>query len=341
MTLLEKSNKQNRWTILTPNRLSLLRGIIGCILPFMLVSARPVWHIMAGVVFFFGAMTDYWDGLLARKMNQETDFGRIFDPTMDKILILIPMAIFVYFGYFSVWWIVPIFAREIIITFCRIAWIYEGKGIGAEKLGKWKFVFQLLMVAVAYIYLLSLDFRPLQFMGPYIKAALPLVLTLTVLMTIISGLTFMIRNRDLFDSKIFAKFTCALGVGLFPVASGTWGSLIGLFLIVLVKFNFLLYVSCFFALVWLGFWCSKKMRLEANSDPSFFVIDEACGMFVTFLFVPITILSLCWGFFLFRLFDVIKPFPVCRLEKIEGYWGILLDDIGAGIYAAILLNIFF
>ena len=71
------------------------------------------------------------------------------------------------------------------------------------------------------------------------------------------------------------------------------------------------------------------------------VIDEVCGIFVTFMIIPMTWFSAVLGFVLFRVFDVFKPFPIRLLERIPRYWGIMADDLGAGLYAWIILFVVF
>jgi phosphatidylglycerophosphatase A len=327
-----------RKSVLTPNQLSFLRGCIGCVLPCLLLSTRPFYYFLAGFLFLFGVLTDYWDGLIARRQQLETHLGRVADPTMDKILILAPLMTFAYMGMFSPWWLVPIVAREIVITFCRFAWIREGKAVGAEKLGKIKFIFQLVSVFVAYLCFLSLKISDLFFLHDLLENLTWIFLFLTASITVVSGLTFAYSNRQLFSSYDFAKFTSALGVGLIPLIPGTWGSAVGVVLVILTHFNLWLYLGTFATLVAIGAWAVGKLDLSQDRDPHFVVMDECCGMFVTLFTVPLTPEALIVGFILFRILDVIKPFPVRQLENLKGYWGILLDDIGAGIYALAILK---
>jgi phosphatidylglycerophosphatase A len=84
---------------------------------------------------------------------------------------------------------------------------------------------------------------------------------------------------------------------------------------------------------------------EYGEDPSMIVSDEQCGQAITYLgFMFFTggrteqIAYITAGFILFRVFDILKPCPARRLEKIPGAWGVLLDDVMAGIYALIVLN---
>jgi phosphatidylglycerophosphatase A len=93
----------------------------------------------------------------------------------------------------------------------------------------------------------------------------------------------------------------------------------------------------------LGVYASSPTAKWANSkDPQFVVIDEVSGQLIAYhIFLNLMLNWKAWllGFLLFRLFDIWKPFPIRRLEKLPGGWGIMADDWMAGIYAAILLRL--
>ena len=84
---------------------------------------------------------------------------------------------------------------------------------------------------------------------------------------------------------------------------------------------------------------TRVANASGVKDPQFVVIDEVAGQWISFLFVPITWKTLLVGFILFRSFDIVKPPPVRQLEKLPGGSGIVLDDVGAGIYALIVMQL--
>ena len=87
-----------------------------------------------------------------------------------------------------------------------------------------------------------------------------------------------------------------------------------------------------------GVWATGYIESEADLDPSRGVIDEWVGMWVTVVFLPVTWPWMIAGFFMFRALDILKPVGIRRLEALPGGWGIMLDDIGAGILGAVILN---
>lgn len=332
---------RSKYSILNPNNLSVLRGVIGFSLPFLILTPGKLCHLWAFVLFLFGAITDYWDGELARRYKLESAFGKWVDPFTDKILILAPLVAFASLGLFSIWWIVPIFFREVVVTFCRTGWLLEGKSFGAEKLGKLKFVFQTASVWLAFAVVIFWDYFATQTFGKVLNSFLNPVLAVTVALTLVSGFFFLWNQRAHFSSQYFIKYVLATGVGLLPKAPGTWGSLLGVLLVFLTGWNIFLYAAVLISLVTAGDLAFRSLADKSDKDPHYVVIDEVIGIFVTFLLIPLSWPSMILGFILFRLFDVWKPFPVRLFEQIPGYWGIVADDIAAGIYAWIVLFLIF
>jgi phosphatidylglycerophosphatase A len=90
-----------------------------------------------------------------------------------------------------------------------------------------------------------------------------------------------------------------------------------------------------------GVWAVSRLDLSKDKDPQFVVMDEVLGIFLTFFLVPISLKTALVGFLLFRLFDILKPFPCRRLEKLPRFWGIAADDLMAGFYSWLILFFFF
>lgn len=131
-----------------------------------------------------------------------------------------------------------------------------------------------------------------------------------------------------------------LGSGYSPVAPGTAGSLLAaaviyLFAPVANGLLFVILVILFFTGVYTG----GQLEKELGEDPSLVVIDEIVGMGISLLFAPPDWRWYLLAFLLFRALDILKPPPVRRLEKLHGGWGIMLDDVMAGVYALILVQL--
>jgi len=137
--------------------------------------------------------------------------------------------------------------------------------------------------------------------------------------------------------KIFSTF---FFIGYLPLIPGTFGSLAGLLLFYLVKNNPLSLIFAFFIVTVLGFLiCGPAEKIMRKKDPSCVVIDEVSGMLLSLLFIPYDLKLAIIGFFIFRLLDTLKPFPISRLERLKGGLGIMSDDLMAGIYTNIVLQL--
>ena len=136
-----------------------------------------------------------------------------------------------------------------------------------------------------------------------------------------------------------------LGVGYLPVAPATWGSLLAAIIVLAVHLLIPDYeVSVRWVLVVVigvpgFFFATEVCRAEENPDPSWVVIDEIVGQMLVLLWVPVSMFSLIAGFALFRLFDIVKPFPIRQSERLPGVLGIFCDDLVASLYAGIGLNL--
>jgi phosphatidylglycerophosphatase A len=131
-------------------------------------------------------------------------------------------------------------------------------------------------------------------------------------------------------------------VGRIPFASGTFGSLVGLPIVYLIsKTDWVVALILTILLVLFSVRVAHlaERQLKAK-DPGCIVIDEIAGMCVTMLAIPLTLTTGVAGFFLFRLFDIIKPPPARLMEsRLQGGWGVVMDDVAAGIMANIVLRI--
>lgn len=131
-------------------------------------------------------------------------------------------------------------------------------------------------------------------------------------------------------------------LGHSPFMPGTMGSLGGLIVYFLVRNIDILYAFSILFLFTLGvLFAGEAEKVYKRKDPSMIVIDEACGMLLALFLVPFSLYSVILGFFLFRIFDILKPPPARRLEKLTGSLGIMFDDIVAALYTNIILQIVF
>ncbi|MDW7771586.1 MAG: phosphatidylglycerophosphatase A [Desulfobulbaceae bacterium] len=142
--------------------------------------------------------------------------------------------------------------------------------------------------------------------------------------------------------RLFMFIASGAYSGYLPKAPGTWGSLLGLGLwLGLRRLELIPYLSVVAALFIIGTACSGAAeKILDRGDPGIVVIDEIVGLFIALAAAPYHPSAILSGFLLFRIFDILKPFPAGWLDThIHGGLGIMLDDVIAGLYAFCVLQI--
>jgi phosphatidylglycerophosphatase A len=134
-------------------------------------------------------------------------------------------------------------------------------------------------------------------------------------------------------------FSTAFGVGYAPVAPGTFGSAAGLLLWWLLPKTAAVQLTAIVAVFAIGIWSGTVAETHfKRTDPGPVVIDEVLGMLVTLLFNPVGWQGAAIGFVLFRLADIVKPYPSSRFEALHGGLGIMADDGMAAVYSNLALR---
>ena len=129
-------------------------------------------------------------------------------------------------------------------------------------------------------------------------------------------------------------------IGYLPLIPGTFGSLAGILLIYLIKvcaLNYTIFTSVVIAIGFLV--CGQAEKEMRKSDPRCVVIDEVSGMLLSLMLIPYDIKLVIIAFILFRILDTLKPYPAGRLERLKGSVGIMSDDLIAGLYANLILQV--
>jgi len=141
------------------------------------------------------------------------------------------------------------------------------------------------------------------------------------------------------NEKLIKLIANGFGAGLSPYAPGTAGTLVGVLLC--IPFVWLPWIArLVFVIALLALSIDVANRAEKiyqKKDDQRIVIDEIIGLQITMLPVAINALNLCIAFALFRIFDIWKPFPVKNLQALPGGWGVVMDDVAAGIYAGAVM----
>jgi phosphatidylglycerophosphatase A len=137
------------------------------------------------------------------------------------------------------------------------------------------------------------------------------------------------------------KYIATLGfIGYLPYAPGTFGTATGFLFVLLLKSDDIKLLISFAVIFLIGLITSHSAEKQLGKDSSHIVIDELCGYFMSVVFIPSSIGYFIAAFILFRIFDILKPPPIRKIEKlVPGGAGIMLDDVLAGIYANVCLQL--
>lgn len=175
-----------------PNKLTMLRV---CLVPvfvvLMLVDGIPYGNIWAGILFILASATDALDGHIARKNNLVTDFGKFMDPIADKLLVCSAMICLVAQQKLAAWMVIIIIGREFVISGFRLVASDKGTVIAASYWGKFKTVFQMIMIVM-----LLYDF------GTVWNTLSEIVVWITLLLTVISLVDYLRKNWGVMDGQM-------------------------------------------------------------------------------------------------------------------------------------------
>ena len=142
--------------------------------------------------------------------------------------------------------------------------------------------------------------------------------------------------------KLYKIYLSVLGIGYSPFAPGTCGSLIALPVSWLLtsKIGIFATASLIILLLLAGIIIANKL-IDQNKDPSWIVMDEFCGQLLVLIFFEISLLYYILSFILFRVFDILKPWPINLVDKrMKNSFGIFFDDILAAVYAILVIKLF-
>jgi len=187
------------------NRLTVSRFFLSIGFVLVLSVHLPFRFTIALVLFLVAGITDYADGEIARRFNMETDFGRLMDPLVDKIMMAAAFICLVPLGAIPAWAATVIVSREFLITGLRLLAASKGRVLSAEKLGKHKTAWQII---TAIFFLLMLSVRELARLTGAPAVILyeriwdwggASLLLVTVALTLVSGAGYLWKNRALID----------------------------------------------------------------------------------------------------------------------------------------------
>lgn len=129
--------------------------------------------------------------------------------------------------------------------------------------------------------------------------------------------------------------------GYFPIASGTFGSLVAIVIYIIPGFERLeIIIPAIIVFFFYGLFVSSKFEKVYGKDPSQCTVDEVVGTWIALIALPKSFLIVFTTFLVWRVLDIIKPFPARSSEKLPGGFGIMIDDVISGFYTSVIVHLF-
>ena len=176
-----------------PNKLTIFRVIL---IPFFVVfllldPSNQTYRYLADAIFIIASLTDMLDGKIARKYNLVTNFGKFMDPLADKLLVSAAMICLIATGQLAAWIVIVIISREFIISGFRLIASDNGIVIAASYWGKFKTVFQMLMIIVLIA----------NIQMPFFTVLGTILIYVALVLTIVSLIDYIVKNKDVLKEQ--------------------------------------------------------------------------------------------------------------------------------------------
>jgi CDP-diacylglycerol---glycerol-3-phosphate 3-phosphatidyltransferase len=191
-----------------PNQLTILRIILTPVFLFLFLSSDPFYIQISLAVFFIAALTDWYDGWLARKYNYISDWGKFWDPLADKILTSTAFLGFVFVGLLPLWMVILIIIRDLVVTLLRVYAESRGYNFVTSYYAKWKTLLQMVFLYYLLLLYVGLNTKEIfignenlfQFFAN--KDIIYVVMLVITVITVHSGVTYLMKNKHLIE-KLF------------------------------------------------------------------------------------------------------------------------------------------
>lgn len=172
-----------------PNKLTLLRVIL---VPVFVVMMFKGMYLYSLLIFCLASFTDTLDGFIARRYKMVTNFGKLMDPLADKVLVIAAIVIFIDFDWCPSWVLIIILAREFLVAGVRQVAATNGVVIAADIFGKLKTITQMIWIII------RLFCQAFVFVPTWLYQSNFVFMYISVILTIISGFNYSIKNKQVF-----------------------------------------------------------------------------------------------------------------------------------------------
>ncbi len=192
----------------TPNKLTISRIILSPVFMVFFLMDNVYCRVLSLIIFTVAALTDIWDGHLARKYGIVTGFGKFMDPLADKILTSTAFVSFIALGYVQAWMIMMILIREFLITGLRSLAAYRGMVISPTMSAKFKTVLQMVSIVAILLYInLKTIFEASGYTGDFFENKLitgifDWMILVTMVITVLTGIDYLVKNGSIIKAVL-------------------------------------------------------------------------------------------------------------------------------------------
>lgn len=203
-----------------PTKLTILRIVLTPVVVGLLYVESFCFRLASLAIFIIAALTDWFDGHLARKLGYVSPLGNFLDPLADKILVLSTLFAFAFHGYIAVWMVVVIAARDIIITLLRLYADWKGQPVITSVTAKWKTASQMIAVYVIMLYLIfeawfftkdgalrqewKAHIDDINLTNSISQTSIEVMMQLVTLITVVTAVQYLVENRHHVRSLMLA-----------------------------------------------------------------------------------------------------------------------------------------
>lgn len=343
-----------------PNILSFLRLILLFPIVHFLTSDEVDYFLISFILFLIGVFTDYADGYLARKMKRSSKLGAFIDPLFDKVFILSLFLVFYFRSeiFFPILFFIIFLVREYFVTMMRIELLISSKNDSSKtksssstekKEFKTSFIgkLKLSIQALVLLYFYSISFLYLQYdIDPHsniIKALTIPLLLFTSYLLLASGYDYIKKYKDASYRVYVKSIASVFYIGHFKYFSGGVTALITTSVIYLIDYSILIHSIVTVLSIVLGiYFCFLLEKIVPTKDPRIATIDEFAGVCIAMIpafFVDegYRLIFFVLSYVIFGVLDKLKPGIINKTQELKGGWGVVIDDVFAGVFTAGIL----
>ncbi len=188
------------------NIFTIARIVLTPVFLYLLYENTMVGYLLALIVFIFASVSDYADGAIARKLNQQSEFGKFMDPLADKVLVMSTFFVFALMGFAPAWMVALVIFRDLFITLIRSVMSRRGKSMSTSNIAKVKTAIQMVFIYTVLAWLLLMKLPFMDFLHPSLQLfqdyhGFWILMLITTFLTLYTGILYFFENKHIFRKE--------------------------------------------------------------------------------------------------------------------------------------------